>query len=86
MPCDELPPLVDVDITGSHIENAARRIRGSCGPGGSTAAQWQCYLLMFGSSSSTLRDAVAELVRCLANKHSRMGTNQGTYVLLIDST
>ena len=67
LPCDELPPLVDVDITGSHIENAARSIRGSCGPGGSTAAQWQCYLLRFGSSSSSLRDAVAELVRCLAN-------------------
>ena len=67
MPCDELPPLVDVDITGSHIENAARRICGSSGPGGSTAAQWQCYLLRFGSSSGTLRDAVAELVRCLAN-------------------
>ena len=36
-------------------------------PGGSTAAQWQCYLLRFGSSSCTLRDAIAELVRCLAN-------------------
>ena len=56
MPCGELPPLVDVDITGSHIENAARRIRGSSGTGGSTAARWQCYLLRFGSSSSTLRD------------------------------
>ena len=67
LPCDELPPLVDVDITGSHIENAARRIRGSSRPGGSTAAQWQCNLLRFGSSSSTLRDAAAEPVRCLAN-------------------
>ena len=63
MPCDELPQLVDVDITGSHIENTARRICGSSGPGGSMAAQWQCYLLRFGSSSSTLSDAVAELVR-----------------------
>ena len=44
MPCDELPPLVDVDITGSHTESAARRIRGGSGPGGSTGAQWQCYL------------------------------------------
>ncbi|KAL5502871.1 hypothetical protein EMCRGX_G009716 [Ephydatia muelleri] len=61
MPCDELPPLVDVDITGSHIESAARRIRGGSGPGGSTGAQFQCYLLRFWSSSSTLRDAVAEL-------------------------
>ena len=67
MPCDELLPLVDVDITGSHIESAARRIRGGSGPGGSTDAQWQCYLLRFGSLSSTLRDAVAELVRYLAN-------------------
>ena len=67
MPSDELPPLVDVDIAGSHIENAARRIRGTSGPGGSIVAQWQCYLLRFGSSSSTLRDADGKLVRCLAN-------------------
>ena len=26
LPCDELPPLVDIDVTGAHVERVARRI------------------------------------------------------------
>ena len=36
--CSELPPLIDVDITGSHVEKVARQIQGSAGPGGSIAS------------------------------------------------
>ena len=39
MPCDTLPPLIEVDITGSHVERVARGIQGSAGPGGTNAAQ-----------------------------------------------
>ena len=39
--CGKLPPLIDVDLTGAHIEKVARRIQGSSGPGGTTAFQWQ---------------------------------------------
>ena len=30
--CDVLPPLVDVDITGLHIERVARQLQGAGGP------------------------------------------------------
>ena len=48
MPCDTLPPLLDLDITADCVECVARQIQGSAGPGGSTALQWHCYLLHFG--------------------------------------
>ena len=65
--CEELPPLVSVDVTGAHICHVARKIQGSGGPGGTTASQWQSFLLRFGRSSERLRDEVAELTRRLAN-------------------
>ena len=65
--CSELSPLIDVDITGSHVEKVARQIQGSAGPGGSTASHWQDFLLRYGAHSAKLRDAVAELARHLAN-------------------
>lgn len=38
VPCNNLPPLTNVDITGAHIEKIAR-IHGGAGPSGSTAVQ-----------------------------------------------
>ena len=43
--CEKLPPLIDVDLTGAHTENVARRIQGSSGPGGTTTFQWQSFSL-----------------------------------------
>ena len=60
MPCDTLPPLLDLNITADYVERVAHQIQGSAGPGGSTALQWYCYLLRFGLSSACLRDAVAK--------------------------
>ena len=54
--CDDLPPLTEVDVTGSLVEQMARRIHGGAGPGGSTAIQWQHFLLRCGSHSAKLRD------------------------------
>ena len=54
-------------MTGSHIEHVARCIQGGAGPGGSSAVQWQDYLLRHGSHSAQLRDEVAALARHLAN-------------------
>ena len=67
LPCDDLPPLIDVDVTGSHVERVARMIRGGAGPGGSSAIQWQGFLLRYGAHSERLRDSMAELARHLAN-------------------
>ena len=67
MPCDVLPPLLDLDITADYVERVAHQIQRSAGPGGSTALQWHGYLLQYGLSSARLRDAVAMLARHLAN-------------------
>ena len=39
LPCDDLPPLIDVDVTGTHVESVARMTHGGAGPGGSSAIQ-----------------------------------------------
>ena len=54
-----LPDLIDLDITGGHIQTVARRLRGSAGSGGSDAEAWQDCLLRFGAHSERLRDSVA---------------------------
>ena len=54
MPCDVLPPLLDLDITADYVERVAHQIQGSAGPGGSTALQWHGYVLQYGLSSACL--------------------------------
>ena len=67
MSCDDLPPLLDLDITADYVERVAHQTQGSSGPCGSTALQWHGYLLRHGVSSARLRDAVAMLAYRLAN-------------------
>ena len=67
LPCDSLPPILDVDITADYVERVAHCIQGAAGPSGSTAMQWHSYLLRFGAYSAHLRDAVAGLACHLAN-------------------
>ena len=50
--CSDLPLLVDVDVTSSHVEQVARRLRGSGGPDGADSYHWQCFLLHYGAHSS----------------------------------
>ncbi|CEM24780.1 unnamed protein product [Vitrella brassicaformis CCMP3155] len=47
LPCDDLPPLIDVDITDSTVERAARSLSGSAGPTGGDANFWQTFLLRY---------------------------------------
>ena len=65
--CDELPPLVDIDMTAAHVQKVAWRIQGGAGPGGTLALHWQDFLLRYGAHSERLRDAMAELARRLEN-------------------
>ena len=67
MSCDDLTPLLDLDITADYVERVAHQIQGSSGPCGSTALQWHGYLLHHGVFSAHLCDAVAMLARRLAN-------------------
>ena len=63
----DLPLLVDVDVTSSHVEQVACHLRGSDGPGGADSYHWQCILLQYGAHNSQLREAIADLVMHLAN-------------------
>ena len=65
LPCNELPPLTQVDLTSCPIEKVARQIQGSAGPGGTNAGHWKDFLLHYGPHSAKLRDALAELARRL---------------------
>ena len=62
-----LPPLIEIDITSSHIEKVVRRIQGNAGPSGTDALQWQNFLLRQGKVSEQLGEAVAALARRIAN-------------------
>jgi hypothetical protein len=65
--CEELPALVDVDITTEHVAKVARSLSGTAGPSGIDSQQWTDLLLKFGGPSANLREAVAALTRRLAN-------------------
>ena len=67
LPCDTLPPLSDLDITGRHVKKITHRLQGAAGPSGSSAIQWCDYLLRHGRHSAQLCDSVAMLSRRLAN-------------------
>ena len=56
-----------MDITEDIVEQVARRLSGSAGPGGSDAQAIQQWLLRFGGASQELRRAVAKFVSWMAN-------------------
>jgi hypothetical protein len=62
-----LPLMVEIDISSSHVELAARRLQGGAGPGGTDSMQWKDFLLRHGAHSDKLRDAIASLARRLSN-------------------
>ena len=65
--CSDLPLLVDVDVTSSHVKQVVCHLRGNGGPGGADFYHWQCFLLHYGAHSCQLREAVADLAMHLAN-------------------
>ena len=67
IPCDELPPLIEVDVTVAHVEKVAHQIWRGAGTGNTLAVHWQDFLLRNGARSEHLREAIAELLRYLAN-------------------
>ena len=63
----DLPTLVDVDVTESHIVKAAKHLSGGAGISALDASQWQVLLLKHGGASEELRSAMASLTMRLAN-------------------
>ena len=68
MSVDELPTLVDVDVTAAHVEKIAARLSGSGGPTGIDSSQWKSWLLRYGDCSLQLREAIAASIRKHANE------------------
>jgi hypothetical protein len=64
---EELPAMVNVQVTTGHVEKIARKLRGGAGPGGTDAAVWQHLLLYQKDASMELQAAVAALCEMLAN-------------------
>eukprot|EP00978_Attheya_sp_CCMP212_P030440 scaffold111966_cov57-Attheya_sp.AAC.1 len=65
---DETPEFVDVDITSYTVESVARKLSGSAGPGGIDSVGLSHLVLRFGKTSATLREAVADFTRWMANE------------------
>lgn len=58
---NEMPCLLQVDITSEHVEKVARKLHGGGGPFGATSDHWMDYLLHYGQASFRLGESVAEL-------------------------
>ena len=66
-PFEDLPPMVELDVCGGHIQTVAHWLRGGAGPGGSDTGASQDWLLRYRAHSEHLRDAVACLTHVIAN-------------------
>ena len=65
--CDELPVLIDVIVTESHVCKTAHKLSGSAGPSGADSTHWQNWLLKYGNHSKELCNAMAVLIERQAN-------------------
>ena len=65
--CEELPVLIDVDVTSEHILKTASTLSGGAGVSGLDATQWHNLLLKHGGASEKLRESLAAMTRRLAN-------------------
>ena len=60
MPCEKIPHLIDIDVTCSHIEQAAKKLSGSAGISGFDSHQLQRVLLRYGKHNEKLRESFAK--------------------------
>ena len=57
--CNELPTLIDVDVSSDYGKKVAHSLAGSAGVSAVDALQWQDLLLKHGGASQRLREAIA---------------------------
>jgi hypothetical protein len=67
----ELPAMVNVQVTPAHVEKIGRKLKGGAGPGGTDAAVWQHLLLYHKGASTALQAAVAALCEMMAKQWDR---------------
>ena len=65
--CEDLPPFIDIEVTNSHVEQAAKKLSGSAGISGFDSHQMQKILLRHGKHSENLRESFAKAATKLAN-------------------
>lgn len=65
---NELPYMLQVNITNEIVEKVTRKLHGRGGPGGSNSEQSSDFLLRYGKAINLLRNAVAYLANELYNK------------------
>ena len=65
LPCDDLPPLLGLDITADYVEHVAHQIQGSAGL--VDPQQWHGYLFCYAVPGARLCNGVAMLARHLAS-------------------
>jgi hypothetical protein len=65
--CENLPILIDIDVTAEHILKTAGSLSGGVGVSALDASQWQNLLLKHGGASEKLRESMAAITRRLAN-------------------
>ena len=67
MDCEKLPALLQVDITGGHVERVIRKLSGGAGISGLDSFQLQNLLLKYGAQSESLRETFASVIRRIGN-------------------
>ena len=64
---DDLPDVIDIDITEDTVEKVASQLSGAAGPGGTDAVDLRNWLLRFNEESKELRKEMAAWTNWLAN-------------------
>ncbi len=62
------PEMIPLSVTADHIERVAAKLSGSAGADGVDGADLCHWLLRFGAASDSLRNALAETAKWLANE------------------
>ena len=62
-----VPDMLELDITADTVTEVAAKLSGAGGPGGVDAIALQQWLLKYGVQNHSLREAVAEFTRWMAN-------------------
>eukprot|EP00957_Ditylum_brightwellii_P137279 10466017-Ditylum_brightwellii.AAC.1 len=55
---ENIPTLIDIDVTEDTVENVGAKMQGAAGPGGVGSIAWRDWILRYGIASRRLRKGV----------------------------